>query len=281
MALRLIPWLLSIALHAATVLAFYDFAPSAAIEEGAGEDRFVIEQGVAIEGLSTGPDEETVEAVEVPPQEESRAQSRLEEIKPQEKPVTEAPVQEQVIEEEPIEPLEPEEPLPEDMKVAELPEETEIIDSVQGPEAEALKMRTPEPVQEEMEIEEVKPPQPEQLAAVEQLQVLPVEEKQASGETQQGGDPSKRRAYFGELLKHLQKRKVNPHTSNKGTVVVEMTVDPSGKVLNRKVTQSSGIERLDEAAVASIDRSSPFPPFDQGVSGEPLVVHVPFKFLVR
>jgi protein TonB len=276
--LRFLTVAFSLGIHAALALAFYDFEPkSAAIDEGAGDDMMVVEQGIALEGLyKAGEAQETIEAVEATPQQESAARQRLEEVKAQERPVEEAPPEEKRAEEPPPEekPIEPEEPLPPEMKVAELPDQTEIIDSEEGPAPEALRMRTPALVEEKVEIEEVKEPQPEQLASPEQIEIVAVEEQRATGEAQ-------RRAYFGRMAKHLERRKVNPRSKRRGSVVVEMTVDPSGKVLSRTVKESSGVKLLDDAALQSIDKSSPFPPFDGGVSSGPLVVAVPFKFVVR
>ncbi len=282
MSLRLLTYVFSIGVHALVALAFYDFAPTGAIDEGVGEDMMIVEQGIALEGLyKAGEAQETIEAVEATPQEESAARQRLEEVKAPEKPV-EKTVEEKPVIEPPLEkPVEPEEPLPPEMKIAELPRETEIIDSELGPEPEALRMREAEIVKEKVEIEEVKEPQPEQLASPEQIEIVAVEEQRATSQEKKGGDASKRRAYFGRMAKHIERRKINPRSKNRGMVVVEMTVDPSGKVLSRQVKKSSGFKNLDAAAVASVDKSSPFPPFDGNISSGPLVVAVPFKFVIR
>jgi protein TonB len=60
--------------------------------------------------------------------------------------------------------------------------------------------------------------------------------------------------------------------------VVKFTVDFSGKILSREITSSSGSKKLDDAAMATIERSAPFPPFPDGISREPVAVSVPFKF---
>lgn len=282
MSLRLFTYLFSIGMHALVALAFYDFAPTGAVDEGAGEDMMVVEQGIALEGLyKAGEAQEMIEAVEATPQEESAARQRLEEVKAPERPV-EKTVEEQPIVEPPLEkPVEPEEPLPPETKIAELPKETEIIDSESGPAPEALRLREAEVVEEKVEIEEVKEPQPEQLASPEQIEVVAVEEQRATGQEQKGGDATRKRAYLGRMAKHLERRKINPRSKNRGIVVVEMTVDPSGRVLKREVKKSSGFKNLDQAAMASVDKSSPFPPFDGNVSSGPLVVSVPFKYVLR
>ena len=56
------------------------------------------------------------------------------------------------------------------------------------------------------------------------------------------------------------KKKVNPRSRERGTVIVRFTIDSAGQVLSREIATSSGSKILDDAAVASIDRASPFPP---------------------
>lgn len=252
----------SLVIHGAVALAFYDFAPEGAVEAGIGGDTIVIEKGIALETLVTsGEARETVEAVETAPQEALAAQHRLEEVQAPETPPAEEP------------------PLPPEIKLAELPDQTEIVASPMGPEAEALK-HAPEPLVDRKP-EELKQPRPEQLASPEQLEIVAVEPQIAAAATRKGGDTTERLAYYGRVSKHIQKRTVKPQTRVAGTVIVRLTVDPSGRLLDRQVATSSGVPRLDDAAIASVDKSSPFPPFTNGMPAGPLVVSVPFKFLVR
>jgi protein TonB len=108
-----------------------------------------------------------------------------------------------------------------------------------------------------------------------------VEEQQSSGEEQKGGDASLRAAYLGKLRLHLERHKVRPEAKATGTAVVKFTVDAAGKIVAREITSSSGSKKLDAAAIATIatiERAAPFPPFPEGISQEPVVVSVPFKF---
>jgi protein TonB len=43
--------------------------------------------------------------------------------------------------------------------------------------------------------------------------------------------------------------------------IVEFRVAPTGKLLSRRIQQSSGHAVFDKAALAAIDHASPFPPF--------------------
>jgi protein TonB len=82
MVLRSLACLVSLALHGALALFFFLPSGGAALESGTGEDMFVVEQGIAVEGVTKlGDAETTTEAVEAPP-EVSQAKPPIEEVKP-------------------------------------------------------------------------------------------------------------------------------------------------------------------------------------------------------
>lgn len=236
--LRVTSWALSAALHAAVLLSLTTFVVGgAALEGGTGDDLMMIEQGIAVEGTaSAGVAAETVDAVEIEPQEASVARPQIEEVKPEE------------------------------------PEEQKVVTSETGPDNELKEIKETEVVEEQRQ---------EQVATLEQAQQTAVEEQKAAGAAQKGGDTTQHSLYLGKLRKHLERNKINPGSRISGTVVVRFTVDPSGNVQSREVAESSGSKTLDEAAVRSIDKASPFPPFPVQSSSEPLVVSVPFKFVTR
>lgn len=214
-------------------------APSGgSLDEGSGEDTFVVEQGIALEGIARlGEAEVSIDAVEAPP------------------PVLQS-----------TPPVEEVKPLDEDVQ--------HVIGSETGPEQEQVVREEPE------EVQEVKPEE-KQVAVVEQTEI-PVEEMRASGARQIGGSATAISAYKGKLFSHISKRKVNPRSRLSGTVVVRFTVGPEGELISHEIATSSGSQLLDNAAVASIERSAPFPAMPQEARTEgPLVVSVPFKFSVR
>ncbi len=87
MILRWLTWLVSLGAHAGIALFFMLPSGNASLDEGGGDDMFVVEQGVAIEGVARMGDAETnVEAIEAPP-ELSEARPPLEEVKPVEEDV--------------------------------------------------------------------------------------------------------------------------------------------------------------------------------------------------
>jgi protein TonB len=63
-----------------------------------------------------------------------------------------------------------------------------------------------------------------------------------------------------------------------GEVQVSFGVTPSGDLNNASLTQSSGNERLDEAALEAIRRSAPFGPPPADASPAQLRFSIPFYF---
>jgi protein TonB len=119
MSLRALTYLISMLLHGGVVAFFLATPGGASLDSGTGEDTFVIEQGIAIEGLSrVGEAEVSVEAVEAPPQVLQSAPP-VEEVKPVEEDVQHVvgsdvgPEQEKITKE--PEPEKIEEPKPEQL----------------------------------------------------------------------------------------------------------------------------------------------------------------------
>lgn len=256
--LRVATWLASFALHAALALPFITQAggEQAAFEAGVGADLLKIEQGLALEGIAkAGPDAKSLMAVEG--QQVAAAEAvpeTIEEIKPEEPP--------------------PEEPPPDQPEVKDVPELNDVITSKAEQVEESV-------VAEEVLPEPIKEIKPQQVASVASVQEISVEEMVASSKKQEGGDTTQRTAYLGKLQRHISDHKVNPRTDRKGTVVVRFTVSAEGKLLSREITKSSGSDKLDQAALAALDRAQPFPPFPDGVGNADLAVSVPFRFLTR
>lgn len=237
MILKPATWLLSFGAHAAFAAWLFILPGGAALDSGEGDDQFVVEQGIAIEGLDMwGQDEQTVQAIEAEPLEASEARPAVEEVK----------------------------------EIEEV-EETQVIASETGPEQEIEEIK-PEPVTE---------PVPPQVATVEQVAQIAVEEKRAASAVKSGGDATVHSKYLGKLRSHLEKRKVNPRTRKVGMAVVRFTVDSTGQLLTREIAVSSGNQQLDDAAIASVERSAPFPAMPQELNQQPMVVSVPFRFTVR
>lgn len=256
MALRLITWLVSLGIHGAfAAVMLWPSSSGAALEQGTGDDIMMIEQGIALQGVAKlGEDVVSVEAVEAPPVQTAAAQP-LEQIEAVEEQ-KELPV-EDVPEVEPI--------------------EDTVVASETGPENELVEPTKEELKEPEPEVKEQ--PLPQQVATVQQETVIAMRE--SSGDEKKGGDATAHRAYLGKLRTHLEHSKVNPRTTLIGTAVVRLTVKSDGELVAHRIVKSSGSKQLDNAALASIERASPFPAIPDEVGEETIEVSVPFKFSVR
>lgn len=256
MALRLITWLVSLGIHGAfAAVMLWPSSSGAALEQGTGDDIMMIEQGIALQGVAKlGEDVVSVEAVEAPPVQTAAAQP-LEQIEAVEEQ-KELPV-EDVPEVEPI--------------------EDTVVASETGPENELVEPTKEELKEPEPEVKEQ--PLPQQVATVQQETVIAMRE--SSGDEKKGGDATAHRAYLGKLRTHLERSKVNPRTTLIGTAVVRLTVKSDGELVAHRIVKSSGSKQLDNAALASIERASPFPAIPDEVGEETIEVSVPFKFSVR
>jgi periplasmic protein TonB len=151
------------------------------------------------------------------------------------------------------------------------PELKDIITATEATTEAPAQIEKAEPVEEEKPVE---------TAAVEVAPTLAAEQ-QSVGSKASGGDITARRIYMGEVAKKLHRNKVNPRSQLTGTVLLRFTLDQRGEILSRTVHQSSGSKVLDDAAIAALDRSAPFPPLPSTVASGPLEMQVPFRFLTR
>jgi protein TonB len=68
MSLRILTWLVSLAVHAGLAALMLWPSGGAALEEGSGHDIMIVDQGIAVEGFAKlGEDEVSIEPVETPP----------------------------------------------------------------------------------------------------------------------------------------------------------------------------------------------------------------------
>ena len=249
MPLRLLTWLVSLGIHGGVALAMLLPAGGTALQTGTGDDTMVVEQGIAIEGFAKmGEDQISLEEVEATPVQAAVSQPMPEEVKPI--------------------------------------DELAVISSESGPEQENVQSTELEEVKEPDEPEEIKEPEkevveqplPPQIAAVQQESVVAMRE--SSGQEQLGGNATAHSEYVGTLRTHLERNKINPRTSLIGTAVVRFKVNASGELIEREIVKSSGKKVLDDAALASIEKSAPFPPMPKGLN-ETIELSVPYRFTVR
>ena len=83
-ALRPITWLASLGIHAALLAAIVGVSTDgAALDAGSGSDKFVVEQGIAVEGVAKfGEAEERIETVDVPPVQPVEQPKDVKEVEP-------------------------------------------------------------------------------------------------------------------------------------------------------------------------------------------------------
>jgi len=256
MVLKHASWITSAVLHGSVALFFVaPWSGGNALEMGDGEDQFIAEQGISIEGVGFGSGIVTTEAVEETPMEMSAARPEVEEV------IAPEPVEEQL--EDPLEAL---------------PEDTEVVtsDSEAAPALEAEPERKEEIVKQEK-------PQEAQVATVEQQSRVAIKEERQSGAKKRGGDSSNtvKTIYKGALWKKIFGRSVGGRNGLEGRVVVRITISETGELLKSELLKSSGHKKLDRLALNNVRRAAPFASLPNEMSGEPFVATVPFNFSVR
>ena len=87
--------------------------------------------------------------------------------------------------------------------------------------------------------------------------------------------------YNSRVYQALMKNAMRPKTMQKGRVVLELTLAPSGELLDHHVVESSGSPALDKTAMTSLERAAPFPPVPAEVSKQSHTLRVPFEYAVK
>jgi protein TonB len=87
--------------------------------------------------------------------------------------------------------------------------------------------------------------------------------------------------YNSRVYQALIKNALRPKATQKGRVVVELTLAPSGELLDHHVVESSGSPMLDKTAMTSLERAAPFPPVPAEVSKQSHTLRVPFEYAVK
>lgn len=87
------------------------------------------------------------------------------------------------------------------------------------------------------------------------------------------------------LLGHLAKFRRYPRQAEsarqQGTVLVDITLNRSGKLLKAAIRQGSGYPLLDAEALATVRRASPLPAPTDEVPGDPVTAEIPVQFSLR
>lgn len=118
-------------------------------------------------------------------------------------------------------------------------------------------------------------------------------EKTSSSSSSEGGDKSSASSsgpaneislYLGKMIQMINHQKFYPRLSllneEAGVVEVRVTLDSSGHLENAEIKKSSGFERLDAAALKTLQSISNFPPLPSALAPR-LVIAVPIRYEVN
>ncbi len=90
-------------------------------------------------------------------------------------------------------------------------------------------------------------------------------------------------AWKKKIVSQLMSKRVFPPAAigQRGTAKVKFVIDRQGKLISRTLTETSGSELLDAAALSMVDRAEPFPEPPAEVSDERFTFAVPVTFAAR
>jgi protein TonB len=104
------------------------------------------------------------------------------------------------------------------------------------------------------------------------------EEQRAATRALEARRTEVRSLYNSRIYMALMKNALHPKTAQKGRVVLELTLAPSGELLDHHVVESSGSPALDKTAMTSLERAAPYPPVPPELNKEAHTLRVPFEY---
>jgi periplasmic protein TonB len=87
--------------------------------------------------------------------------------------------------------------------------------------------------------------------------------------------------YHREIFMALRRHRVDPHSGRAGRVVILAIIASSGGLVTRTIMESSGSDVLDRAALATFDKSAPFPAIPRELGSDSITLRVPFEYSMR
>jgi protein TonB len=87
--------------------------------------------------------------------------------------------------------------------------------------------------------------------------------------------------YQRDIFMALIRHRVDPRSGRAGRVVVLAVIASSGELVALNVTESSGSDILDRAALATFNKSAPFPAIPRELGSDPIMLRVPFEYSTR
>ncbi len=88
--------------------------------------------------------------------------------------------------------------------------------------------------------------------------------------------------YLGELRELIESKKIYPLQAKRlgqtGTVEITFTLSADGHIINAQVTQSSPYERLNQAALATVNEVRHFRPIPREIGEDSMTVKIPMRY---
>jgi protein TonB len=97
-----------------------------------------------------------------------------------------------------------------------------------------------------------------------------------------GASAGEKAAYAARLRSHVQRFERYPSEAERngvtGAARIAITIDRGGRLLSSRLAASSGSAILDDAARATAQRASPYPPPPDGIGGRTLTFAATVRF---
>ncbi len=149
--------------------------------------------------------------------------------------------------------------------------------------------RKPRPVNKPPRPPKVAKPPVNQLARVSPVSDDPAPVRLADAAESRPPAPTvsttERQHYLAALVAAINRNKFYPRASRRraeqGQVVVSFVIQRNGELSDLAIVESSGYERLDEAALKTLRRTTPFKPFPPNVQRDSWPIKVPIAFSLK
>lgn len=100
-----------------------------------------------------------------------------------------------------------------------------------------------------------------------------------------GGNTGGRADYLSSLMARIARQKRYPRSARSdgvtGIVTVRFVVQRNGKVKQTEIIESSGDSRLDNEALAMLNRASPLPAIPSSLSNDAMTLTLPIEFSLK
>ena len=92
-------------------------------------------------------------------------------------------------------------------------------------------------------------------------------------------------AYLRRIADKIAQAQIYPQQAKRkgweDTLVIELELAPSGKILKMNVIQASRYQILNTAALQTVKRAQPLPAFDKEMTAKTLTVRIPFHYTLQ